>query len=74
MILFLVKQASKENLLSEIIENFQETSSKKIYLISDQDKNKIQFRRSPELIYGLRNFIGNAGTGLKFSKSRKSRN
>ena len=56
-----------ENLLSEIIENFQETSSKKIYLVSDQDKNKIQFRRSPELIYGLRNFIGNA---VKFSKSR----
>ncbi len=56
-----------ENLLSEIIENFQETSSKKIYLVSDQDKNKIKFRRSPELIYGLRNFIGNA---VKFSKSR----
>ena len=56
-----------ENLLSEIIENFQETSSKKIYLVSDQDKNKIQFRRSPELIYGLRNFIGNA---VKFSKSK----
>ena len=56
-----------ENLLSEIIENFQETSSKKIYLVSDQDKNKIQLRRSPELIYGLRNFIGNA---VKFSKSR----
>ena len=56
-----------ENLLSEIIENFQETSSKKIYLVSNQDKNKIQFRRSPELIYGLRNFIGNAN---KFSKSK----
>ena len=56
-----------ENLLSEIIENFQETSSKKIYLVSDQDKNKIKFRRSPELIYGLRNFIGNA---VKFSKSK----
>ena len=54
-----------ENLLNEIIESFQETSSKKIYLVSDQDKNKIQFRRSPELIYGLRNFIGNA---VKFSK------
>ena len=56
-----------ENLLNEIIETFQETSSKKIYLVSDHDKNKIQFRRSPELIYGLRNFIGNA---VKFSKSK----
>ena len=33
-----------ENLLSEIIENFQETSSKKIKLFSDQDKNKIFFQ------------------------------
>ena len=29
-------------------------------------KNKFDFQRSPELIYGLRNFIGNA---VKFSKS-----
>ncbi len=38
---------------------------KKINLITDQDKNKIDIQRSPEVVYGLRNFIGNA---VKFSK------
>ncbi len=56
-----------ENLLDEIIETFQETSSKKIIFLSNEDKNKIDVQRSPELIYGLRNFIGNA---IKFSKSQ----
>ena len=35
-------------------------------LNSNENKNKFDFQRSPELIYGLRNFIGNA---VKFSKS-----
>jgi len=56
-----------EDLLGEIINSFQETSSKNISLISDNDKNKINTQRSPEIIYGLRNFIGNA---VKFSKSK----
>ena len=55
-----------EDLLEEIIVSFEETSSKKIELISDNDKNKINIERTPEIIYGLRNFIGNA---VKFSKS-----
>ena len=56
-----------EDLLEEIINSFRETSSKKIILISENDKNKIDIQRSPEMIYGLRNFIGNA---TKFSKSK----
>jgi len=32
----------------------------------DEDNQKFEFQRSPELIYGLRNFIGNA---VKFAKS-----
>ena len=56
-----------EDLLAEIIESFKETSSKKIELISNDDNNKINIERTPEIIYGLRNFIGNA---VKFSKSR----
>ena len=58
-----------EDLLEEIIISFRETSSKKISLTSDNDKNKINIKRSPEIIYGLRNFIGNA---VKFSKSEVS--
>ena len=56
-----------EDLLEEIINSFKETSSKKIELIIDDDQNKIAIQRTPEIIYGLRNFIGNA---IKFSKSK----
>ena len=55
-----------EDLLNEIIVSFQETSSKKLILNLDENKKRFEFQRSPELIYGLRNFIGNA---VKFSKS-----
>ena len=56
-----------EDLLEEIINSFKETSSKEINLIVENDNNKIAIQRTPEIIYGLRNFIGNA---VKFSKSR----
>ena len=56
-----------EDLLSELISSFRESSSKQINLESEHDKNKISFQRSPEIIYGLRNFIGNA---VKFSKTK----
>ena len=55
-----------EDLLEEIINSFKETSSKKINLEVKDDQNKIAIQRTPEIIYGLRNFIGNA---VKFSKS-----
>jgi two-component system, sensor histidine kinase RegB len=55
-----------EDLLEEIINSFKETSSKNIELCNENDKNKINIQRTPEIIYGLRNFIGNA---VKFSKS-----
>jgi len=56
-----------EDLLEEIISSFKETSSKEIELLVANDKNKISIQRTPEIIYGLRNFIGNA---VKFSKSK----
>ena len=54
-----------EILLSEIIESFKETSNKNIELYSSEDNNSCKIKRSPEIIYGLRNFIGNA---IKFAK------
>jgi len=54
-----------EILLSEIIESFKETSNKNIELSSSEDNNSCKIKRSPEIIYGLRNFIGNA---IKFAK------
>ena len=56
-----------EDLLEEIINSFKETSSKQIELYVKNDRNKIAIRRNPEIIYGLRNFIGNA---VKFSKTK----
>jgi two-component system sensor histidine kinase RegB len=56
-----------EDLLEEIIISFKETSDIKMNLISNKDKNKINIKRAPELVYGLRNFIGNA---VKFARSR----
>jgi two-component system, sensor histidine kinase RegB len=56
-----------EDLLEEIINSFKETSSKQIDLFVEKDENKINIQRTPEMIYGLRNFIGNA---VKFSRSK----
>jgi len=53
-----------EDLLEEIIVSFEKNSDKKITLFEANDKNKINIKRSPEIVYGLRNFIGNA---LKFA-------
>ena len=55
---------SFEDLLEDIIKSFKESSEKKIILNTDKDINKIDIKRNPELVYGLRNFIGNA---VKFS-------
>ena len=55
---------SFEDLLEEIIKSFKESSEKIIKLNTDKDVNKIDIKRNPELVYGLRNFIGNA---VKFS-------
>ncbi len=49
-----------EDLLEEIIKSFKESSEKNIELNTDKDINKIDIKRNPELVYGLRNFIGNA--------------
>ena len=62
-----MKAVNFEDLLVEILRSFMETSNKEIKLKSDNDKNKIDIKRSPEIIYGLRNFIGNA---VKFSNNK----
>ncbi len=55
---------SFEDLLEEIIKSFKESSEKNIILNTEKDINKIDIKKNPELVYGLRNFIGNA---VKFS-------
>ena len=53
--------------LNEIIKSFKETSKKKFIVNFDQNSNSLRIIKSIEIVYGLRNFIGNAN---KFSKSK----
>ena len=61
-----VDKISIQILLSEIIRSFQETSKKRISLNLNEAKKKISIKRSPEITYGIRNFIGNA---IKYAES-----
>ena len=53
--------------LQEIIRSFENISKKKFFFQDNQNTNPIKFKRSIEIIYGLRNFIGNAN---KFAKDK----
>ena len=53
--------------INEIIKSFRETSKKEFILNIDQYSNILNITKSIEIVYGLRNFIGNAN---KFSKSK----
>ena len=64
---FISSEATFHGYLSEIIRSYQEISEKKFLLDTEKNKNSINFRRSVEINYGLRNFIGNAN---KFSKQK----
>ena len=62
---FIDKDLSVREYLSEIISSFKEISNKNFIFNFDQDSNPKKITKSIEIVYGLRNFIGNAN---KFSK------
>ncbi|MDC0853672.1 ActS/PrrB/RegB family redox-sensitive histidine kinase [Candidatus Pelagibacter sp.] len=62
---FIDKDLSMKDYLSEIISSFNEISQKKFIFNHDQFSNLKKITKSIEIVYGLRNFIGNAN---KFSK------
>ena len=62
---FIDKDLTMRDYLSEIISSFREISKKKFIFNYDQDSNLRKITKSIEIVYGLRNFIGNAN---KFSK------
>ena len=62
---FIDEDLSMKDYLKEIILSFKETSKKDFILNLDQDLNSKKITKSIEIVYGLRNFIGNAN---KFSK------
>tara|TARA_B100000767_G_scaffold39338_1_gene33036 strand:+ start:37 stop:1317 length:1281 start_codon:yes stop_codon:yes gene_type:complete len=61
---FIDRDLSIADYVNEIIKSFTETSKKIFILNVDQNLNSINITKSMEIVYGLRNFIGNAN---KFS-------
>ena len=53
--------------INEIVRSFQEISKKIFIVNSEKNLNSINIKKSSEIIYGFRNFIGNAN---KFSKKK----
>ena len=62
---FIDKDQTIKDYLIEIISSFKDISNKNFVLNYDQFSNSKKITKSIEIVYGLRNFIGNAN---KFSK------
>ena len=63
---FIDNYSTMRDYLSEIISSFKEISKKNFIFNFDKDSNVKEITKSIEIVYGLRNFIGNAN---KFSRS-----
>ena len=60
-----VKNITLQDLLFEITKSFETITEKNLNLNLENAKKRIPIKRSAELTYGIRNFVGNA---VKFSK------
>ena len=57
---FIDKDLSLHDYLKEIINSFKEISDKNFVINFEQDTNSFDIKKSIEIIYGIRNFVGNA--------------
>tara|TARA_B100000963_G_scaffold357893_1_gene381146 strand:+ start:2037 stop:3317 length:1281 start_codon:yes stop_codon:yes gene_type:complete len=64
---FIDEDLALKDYIKQIIFSFKETSKKEFILNLDNDQNSRKITKSIEIVYGLRNFIGNAN---KYSKSK----
>ena len=64
---FIDKDLSMSDYINEITKSFEEITKKKFILNFDQNLNSLKITKSIEIVYGLRNFIGNAN---KFAKNK----
>jgi two-component system, sensor histidine kinase RegB len=64
---FIDEDLNLKEYLKEIISSFKDTSDKEFIFNFSQDANSKKITKSIEIVYGLRNFIGNAN---KFSSKR----
>ena len=64
---FLNINLSLKDYVNEVVRSYQEISKKEFVISMENNNNPINTNKSIEIIYGLRNFIGNAN---KFSKKK----
>ena len=64
---FIDSEVSLYDYIFEIVKSYEEYSKKKFIINSKEFKNPINTYKSSEIVYGLRNFIGNAN---KFSNEK----
>ena len=57
---FIDKDLSLHDYIKEIVISFKEISDKNFIINFEQDTNSFDIKKSIEIIYGIRNFIGNA--------------
>ncbi len=62
---FIDKDITLYNYVKEIVNSFKEISDKKFIINNEQNYNSFEISKLIEIIYGIRNFIGNAN---KFAK------
>jgi two-component system sensor histidine kinase RegB len=63
---FIDKDLSLYDYVKEIVSSFEEISKKSFYIDIEQNTNSFDIKKSIEIVYGIRNFLGNAN---KFAKS-----
>ena len=64
---FIDQECSMFDYVSEIIKSFEDISNKEFILNNSQDTNSFKITKLIEIIYGIRNFVGNAN---KFAKKK----
>ena len=57
---FINSDLNLSDYINEIVRSFKQISKKEFQIDTEKFTNKIKLGKSPEIIYGLRNFIGNA--------------
>ena len=62
---FIDKDITLHNYVKEIVNSFEEISDKKFIINTEQNYNSFEISKLIEVVYGIRNFIGNAN---KFAK------
>jgi two-component system, sensor histidine kinase RegB len=64
---FIDSDLNMHKYIKEIVKSFQEISEKEFIVNVNENLNSLNITKSVEIVYGLRNFIGNAN---KFSKKK----